>query len=867
VSKQIGMLCLLLCLVASPLVPCVLAAAGTGSVEDRPHPLADYQNESDFLAATPSVTGGAVGALGNPAAWSTGDRSEAAFWWNDRTSEARSLDNWGLSIGHTIGFAFNRQTVRSGPRTYRLDDYQLGLAWGNRRNHAGIAYRWSQSQTEAIPRQDAVILGVISRPNRWYSLGLAGQLSTESSARLGVFDLGIRPLGRDWLTLFGDYSLRDGQNIEEGYWGAGVEIRPVPGLHLGVKFRDVSGIDDEFRYTFNMGVTLSGLGFHAFPGYTEAGDLAKTTYLIRHHPSYRSLPVRSPLRPRSPRYVPLNLENKELTYQNYRWLDNKRVAWLDLAQHLEAIRKADEVHGVCLNLAGLSVRPSLAWELRQKLSELQQAGKEIIIHADRLSMVAYYAASVADRLTLDPQGEVVLPGLSLKRTYWKGMLEKLGIGFQEFRYFTYKSAMERFSHTDMSPADREQIGRMADVVYETVRDAVCQSRRLSGDQFDAIVDDDVLLTASMAKQRGLIDGIGRWSDLEQWLADNREGGHFWQLSPERIGRRYHEEVWGQPPKIAVVYALGECAMDTGIKGRQTSAFMRELAEDPGVAAVVMRADSPGGDPLPSDLVAEAIVQVKDAGKPVIVSQGDVAGSGGYWISMNGSRILTTPVTLTGSIGVIAGWFWDDGIGEKTGLSADGIQRGKHADLFGGVRVPIIGGTLPQRPLDTEELDMVRRLMMELYDDFVGRVGRGRQLDEGRVREIAEGRIWMGKDALALGLCDRYGSLQDAIELARQMADLEPGTEVELVEYPPRPLLEWPSLGPRPPDLLGSVAAWFGAGGSRQKATAVVDAAAELAGQPQEDYHWRYLQSLGRVAGSPVLVVPPEYLPPGWQGRP
>jgi protease-4 len=851
---------MLMCAVSLSLSALAFAAGGSpvyGQADSTSVlPLAEYQLEFEYLPTTPSVTGGAAGAFGNPAAWATGDRTETAFWWDDRRVGSGGLENWGFSHGHTLGMAFNRRTVGLGPSRYHIDDFQLGVALGDRRGHLGLAYRWSRSELDAIPREDAFVMGVIGRPNRWYSLGLSGVFSTESSARLGVGDIGIRPLGREWLTLFGDYTISEKETFADGSWGAGVAIRPLPGLQLGVKIRDFEGgIKRDYRYTFHVGVTLSGLGFHALPAYSEMDEIQTTSYLITHNASYRSVPVEPGLLRRAPRYVPVNLENKQLTYQSYRWFETKRVAWLDLVRRLDAIRDDNLADGVCLNLAGFRTRPSLAWELRQKLAELQKAG----------NLITYYIASVADRLTLDPQGDIMLPGLAVKRTYLKGTLEKLGLGFQELRYFTYKSAAETFSRDSMSDADREQIGRLVDVIYESVRQNVCQGRKLTAAQFDAIVEDDAILTAAQAKERGLIDGVARWDAMGKWLDEDRDGGRLWAMPADRGQRIYTEEMWGQPAKIAVVYGIGECAMDSGIKGRATSAYMRGLVKDSSVAAVVFRADSPGGDGLPSDLVAEAMTQLKEAGKPVIVTQGDVAGSGGYWISMNGTRILTTPTTVTGSIGVIAGWIWDDGIGEKTGLSADGVQRGRHADLFRGIRFPFLNMSLPQRPLAADELDRIKTLILELYDEFVGKVAKGRHLDESRVRQLAEGRIWMGGDAIENGLVDQYGSMTDAIALARKLADIPRGEEVELVEFPPRPLIELPSLGPRAPSLstylapFENLVCWVRGrlnGRNAMSATAV--------DEEGRDYTTLYLQTLGRAAGQPVLMMSPDQLPEGWR---
>ena len=256
-------------------------------------------------------------------------------------------------------------------------------------------------------------------------------------------------------------------------------------------------------------------------------------------------------------------------------------------------------------------------------------------------------------------------------------------------------------------------------------------------------------------------------------------------------RHHYDERWGQAKSIAVVYTIGECAMDTGIRGRATSAHLRRLVDNSDVAAVVLRADSPGGDPLPSDLVAEAITMLREAGKPVVISQGDVAASGGYWISMNGTEILTTPLTVTGSIGVISGWLWDEELHDKVGVSADGVSRGKHADLFRNVSYPI-GFSVPDRDMTDEEANFAKDRILTLYDRFLEAVANGRDLEVDAVRKVAAGHVWMGGDAIEYGLCDKFGGLMDAIELAANLAEMD--EEPRLLEYPERPLMEMPSFG-------------------------------------------------------------------------
>ncbi|MBN1826445.1 MAG: S49 family peptidase [Candidatus Eisenbacteria bacterium] len=830
----------------------LLAAAQAGAGTTFPY--LDYHTGSGQLPQSPSVTGGPVAAFANPAAWAVSGASGFDLWWNDRSVLEGNLDNWGIATGKNLGFAMQRSAFLdpNGDR-FAVYDYQAGFAWGDRRSHGGIAWRWAGGESGRLGRENGLIAGLIHRPCAHASLGYSTLWNPSSNGTLQIADLGIRPFRKPWVTLFGEFSMRDSDNLDNGRWGAGFEVRPWRGIHLGMKLREDEG-DGDYTYSLNMGLTFDGTGIHVLPGYDEDGDRGATHYLARFEPPYSGLPVSKFFRGHfGPRlYVPVDLENKTLTYRKARWFDDDRIAWIDLARYLDRIAEEPSVRGVAVNMAGLRVNPSIGWELREKLEELKKTGKEVLVHVDETGNFAYYIASAADRISLDPDGGLMLTGLAVYRTYMRGFFDKVGVGVEEWRYFTHKSAFEGFTRKEMSGADREQIGRLADVIYEEMRRGVCEAREITAGRFDELVDDYALFTADEALEAGLVDTLARWHDLGEWISENRDGARLAGLPKDREDGPHPDDVWGRPKEIAVVYALGECAMDTGIRGRATSKHMRGLADDPDVAAVVLRADSPGGSALASELVAEATRKLKENEKPVVVTQGAVAGSGGYWISMDGSRILTTPVTITGSIGVIGGWFWDDGIGGKTGFDADGVQRGAHSDLFTGIRFPLLG-MLPKRNMTPDEKDRIHVLFEDLYGGFVKKVAAGRGLTEERVRELGEGRIWMGGDAIENKLVDRFGTLTDAVDEARELAGLRPDEEVILTEYPKRKLFELPRFGGGFPGLrlfAAPLARWLAPDAS----------APEIL---PEDYESAYFRILADSPGRPALLTPPEALPPEW----
>jgi len=236
--------------------------------------------------------------------------------------------------------------------------------------------------------------------------------------------------------------------------------------------------------------------------------------------------------------------------------------------------------------------------------------------------------------------------------------------------------------------------------------------------------------------------------------------------------------------------------------------------------------------------------------------------------MDGTEVLTTPLTITGSIGVIGGWVWDDGLTEKVGITSEVVQRGKRADLFATVNLPFLGG-IPRRPLDEQELARIKELILESYDKFIAAVASGRGLSTEAVEKIAQGRVWMGGDAIEIGLCDRYGSLDDAIGIAREMAGIDDWKEIQITEYPPRPWIEWPSFGPKMPgffglgDRINTVLA--GLYGLDAQVNESILSADPFVGAPGLSiYDLEYLKTISASPGAPVMMVSPDVLPDSWQ---
>jgi len=816
-------------------VAVALAASFPGATKARAS-LLPYSATTELLATTPSTDDGAIAALANPAQWGVLERAElSGFWYDaDDPGPGARRESWGFAAGQGLGFSMRREESRLDPvrRRHHVTDYQVGLGFGSRKRYSGIALGFSGPGKGAFDRSTFLSVGSIRRPTRWLSLGNAFQVAPRGGDRQGLVDVGIRPLSDPRLLLFGEYALHRGERWDDGKLAGGVALRPIPGLFAAARW------EREDRLQLTVGIGIGGAAFRATPRYT--GDRrVETNYAARLSSPQRGFDLDGVLR-RGKRTMAVDLHG-QMVYQSYRYFDERALPLRDVTQRLQFAIDDPTVGGVAVRLSGFEGNYAMAWELREKLLRVKRAGKRVTVVCDNLDARTAYLASAADRIVMDPRGSFLVPGVLGSRTYMHHLLGKLGIAFEEWRYYKYKSALETFSRDRMSDADREQYGAIVRAAYDEMARGFVESGRATRAEFDRIVNEEPYLSPARLLELRWVDALGRWDDLE------REEIGSPAMKPVRDGalrafRWQPREDWGPDPAIAVVYLVGECAMDTGIRARASQRALRAFRRDRGVKGVVLRVDSPGGDPLASDVVAGETRKLREAKKPTVVSQGRVAGSGGYWISMDGDAIVASPFTLTGSIGVIGGWAWNDGFGRKTGLTSDHVQQGKSADLLGGLRIPFLGATLPERNLDAAERRLIERAFDDIYTDFTNKVAAARGMPTERVREIGEGRVYDGAAAVRLRLADRLGTLDEAVDEAKRRAGMKPGTRVRIVEYPKRPLLRLPAFLAR---TVGMDAE---------------DQRADEAPAPGFPLEARALQSVLDRPGKPLLLVPAPLLP-------
>lgn len=447
---------------------------------------------------------------------------------------------------------------------------------------------------------------------------------------------------------------------------------------------------------------------------------------------------------------------------------------IGLDRALDALKKAAKnknVKGIYLEGGSFAAIPADLEELRRGLLEFKENGKWIVAYGDNFSRAAYYLCSVADEIYLNPIGMLDWSGMSSQPIFYTGLMKKVGVKMQVFKVGTYKSAVEPFINTEMSEANREQVKSYLGSIWSNMQNDVAKSRKLTVEALNALADTTVLCKASTFVENKLVDKLGYLSDVKEALKhrlelDDDDDLTFTTLAnvaaSDDMGDKVDEEV-------AVYYAYGEINDAVGmgfnqehcITSKEMMYDLQKLRKDDDVKAVVIRVNSPGGSAYASEQIWHEI-QLLRAEKPVVVSMGGMAASGGYYISCGANQIFAEPMTLTGSIGIF-GMIPDASelLTEKLGLSFDVVKTNAMSD-FGAMG----------RPFNANESAKMQNYINNGYELFTGRVAGGRGMAQDSVKAIAEGRVWTGEQAHKIGLVDKLGNLDDAIEAAAKLAELE-----------------------------------------------------------------------------------------------
>ena len=445
----------------------------------------------------------------------------------------------------------------------------------------------------------------------------------------------------------------------------------------------------------------------------------------------------------------------------------------DLLSNIALAKDNDKVLGIYLKGGSLSTGPASAKAIRDALIDFKQSGKFIIAFADAYSQTNYYIASVADKIFLNPVGALAWDGLSAEKIYVTRLYEKIGIEMQILKVGTFKSAVEPYFRTSMSDADRKQTEQYLGGIWSEMKTAVGQSRQIAAEQLHAYADECMSLQPQEKYLAyNFVDSLVYIQEMDSILRTYAGTKDYKQLSNSKMTNVERTEIKAKD-KVAVLYADGSI-VDNGTGGIVEGDILKtikKIYKDDDVKAVVFRVNSPGGSADASEQIWHAMKMLQDKGLPVVVSMGDYAASGGYYISCNADYIYAEPTTLTGSIGIFGTVPNINKLREKVGLDVDAVSTNKHSNLTFNALF---------KGMNSQEMALMQNMIERGYDLFTRRCADGRGMTQDAIKKIGEGRVWLGKDALEIGLVDSLGNMNDAINKAVEMAELG---EYQLVSYP------------------------------------------------------------------------------------
>lgn len=457
--------------------------------------------------------------------------------------------------------------------------------------------------------------------------------------------------------------------------------------------------------------------------------------------------------------------------------DEKKIGFPDLIKALKAAKTDSKIKGIYINVTSPRAGMATMLEVRNAILDFKNSKKPVIAYSEVYSQGAYYLASAASKIYLNPQGGLEFKGLSSDLVFFKGALDKLGIEAQIIRVGNYKSAVEPFTNTKMSDYNRQQITAYVGGLYRTFLDGISKSRNIPTAELHALADGYKIQQPQDALNYKLIDGL-KYKDeiLDELRAltkkDKKSVVDIVSINDYAAKLPSSSSFTGKN-KIAVIYANGDIVggegSDDQIGSERISRAIRKARLDDGIKAIVLRVNSGGGSALASEVIWREIELSKKV-KPVIASFGDVAASGGYYIGCAADSIFVQPNTITGSIGVF-GIIpnFQNLLNNKLGITFDGVKTGQYADIMS-----------VNRPLTAGERFIIQNGVNHIYDTFLTRVADGRKKTKVQIDSIAGGHVWIGTDAIKNGLADRLGSFNDAIASAAKKAKL---TDYKVVEYP------------------------------------------------------------------------------------
>ncbi|MBX6322121.1 MAG: signal peptide peptidase SppA [Rhodospirillaceae bacterium] len=462
----------------------------------------------------------------------------------------------------------------------------------------------------------------------------------------------------------------------------------------------------------------------------------------------------------------------------------KAVVLRDLVRALEAAAGDPRVKGVLFHLGSGSIGLAQAQEIRDAVLDFRKSGKFAVAFAESFGEggggnLHYYLATAFDEIWMQPSGELALTGVLVETPFLRDTLDLLGVVPRIDKREEYKGGADMFTASTMPEPVRENLQRLVDSFGTQLATGISQGRSMTIEQARDLIDRGPYV-AVQAQQQRLVDRLAYWDEVRQSVEDRGGGGA--ELLPIADYIAALPDPPADAPRIAVVYGLGPVRLatserepdfgDSVMRSRAVAAALADAVKDDRVKAIVFRIDSPGGSYVAADSIWREVDRARGQGKPVVVSMGNVAASGGYFVAAPAKTIVAEPGTITGSIGVFGGKFVLQGLWDKLGLRWDGVQSGRHA-----------GFASPNRDYSEEEWAALQESLDRVYLDFTRKVAEGRSLPADKVEAAAKGQVWSGADAQAEGLVDQLGGFREALRIARTEAGIAPDAAVRVVEFP------------------------------------------------------------------------------------
>lgn len=648
----------------------------------------------------------------------------------------------GISLNN-FGFGFEKKNG--------LNNYLFGIGLPIKKNFfLGYGYKYIEKLNKSNH-----LIGFIFRPVNFLSFSFNYNFTEDFN-----FGIGLRPIS-ERINFYFDY-----YKNSPYFFGAEMEI--LNGFLI-------KGEVDKDK-NINLGISFS---FPNFKISSKYGKKSKETELFLSKERYPTIFKRS----KKLIEITLSGNYEEDYYEQSLFFKKRTPRFYLLIKNLEEILKKEEVCGIFIHLKDYYLSSAQYEELREILLEIKKRGKKVIFYADYYkSLMEYQFVSLADYLIINKGGEVVIPGILLKKYYIKNLLEKIGIETEVLAIGKYKSAKELFTRENMSEEDKEQLNEILDIIYSQVKENIKEARIKERD-LDSLIDYYGYFNEELAKKFGLIDTILYPKEVEEFL---KKYIKIKKVKIEKyISEKEIERSWlKKKKKIALVIAEGTIVDGKSgydptplIGGKYIGSETMEdifnrLEKDKSIKGIVFRINSGGGSASASEIIANAVKRCNEK-KPVIVSMGNVAASGGYYIACLAKKILANNFTITGSIGIfsvkiVAKKLYED----KLGITFDYLKKGNMADA-----------QTELRPYTEREKEIFMRQLEWWYDKFITRISEGRKLSKEYVDSIGQGRIWSGYKAKEIGLIDKIGSLRKAIEIVKEEAQIKKDEEVEIVLYP------------------------------------------------------------------------------------